>query len=222
MECFLHGGELRPIRLIDAQRVTQLTELETILTCVNGFNRCSQNLDTMLVQTHCQVVWCLATNRYNNTCGILELHDVKDSLLAKFLEVQTIRFIKVRGYCFWVAVDDHCLVAECTERLDAGNATPVKLHAAADAIRSATQNHDTRTFWCASHVLNVQAAVAATRQRLRIRNRERNLSTAFEHWRGTTCSQRATPAQTRAQRSIMLFAMVRQVQVVCLCWELCS
>ena len=68
-----------------------------------------------------------------------DLVHVCDALKGEFLEVKAVGLVKVRGDGLWVEVHDDRLEAILLELSDARNSAPIKLDAATDAVRPATE-----------------------------------------------------------------------------------
>mmetsp|Transcript_67303 Transcript_67303/g.106071 ORF Transcript_67303/g.106071 Transcript_67303/m.106071 type:complete len:220 (+) Transcript_67303:1309-1968(+) len=161
---FFQGGKLRPFGLVHPQGVAQLAELVAVLTRVDGFHRGSQDSDAAPVEAQGQVVRRLTSNRDHHTPGVFQLADVHDPLVAQFLEVQAIGFVKVGGHSLRVAVDHNGLVPHRAQRPDATYAAPVELHAASNPIRATAQNDDARFALFGVRALSLEL------QRQRLRN----------------------------------------------------
>mmetsp|Transcript_26885 Transcript_26885/g.61267 ORF Transcript_26885/g.61267 Transcript_26885/m.61267 type:complete len:685 (+) Transcript_26885:1043-3097(+) len=145
VERLVDGRELGPLRLVDAQLIAELAELEAVLACVDRVDRGAENLDgAALRQAHGQVVRRLSADRDNHTRGLLQRGNVKHSLVAQLVEVEPVGLVVVGGDRLWVAIDDDGLVAQRSEALDARDRAPVELHAAADPVGAATQHDDAR------------------------------------------------------------------------------
>mmetsp|Transcript_72066 Transcript_72066/g.203447 ORF Transcript_72066/g.203447 Transcript_72066/m.203447 type:complete len:1095 (-) Transcript_72066:280-3564(-) len=142
VEGLLHRGEFGPLRLVDPQGVAQLAEPEAILAHVDGVDVRAQDLNTVFVQAHRQVVRRLPSHGDHDAGRLLQFRNVHDDLMAELLEVEPIGLVEVCRDGLGVAIDDDGLVAQAPQGLDARDRAPIKLHAAADAVAAATEHHD--------------------------------------------------------------------------------
>ena len=114
----------------------------------------------LLVEIHSQIVRNLTTRRDDDTVGLLHIDDVHHTLEGQLVEVQTVAHIVVRRHRLRVIVDHHrapALLADGVQRL---HATPVELHAGANAIGTRAQHDNTASVVLIGNVIVRRSTIA--------------------------------------------------------------
>mmetsp|Transcript_59704 Transcript_59704/g.176909 ORF Transcript_59704/g.176909 Transcript_59704/m.176909 type:complete len:262 (+) Transcript_59704:1160-1945(+) len=139
----LLGRQYRPRRLTQTHLVEHVGELTTILGAFNVPRARAQYLRSAFGEGSGQIVGDLTSHGHNDARRTLPFVNVQYSLQGQFLKVETIGFIVVGRYGLGVVVHNDTLEPIPTELTYRRHSAPVEFDGGADAVRSASQYHDT-------------------------------------------------------------------------------
>ena len=138
----LDACQFLPTRLVYPKGVAHSGELLAVLRHIDGFCRCAQDLHSVGIQLHCQVVWNLASGGYNHAHRGFQLTYVQHPFKGELVKEKPVANVIVRAYGLGVVVDHHGPVAAFLDLFYSGYAAPVKLHAAANTVCSAAKHYN--------------------------------------------------------------------------------
>ena len=133
-----------PARLVHFQLVDNARELVAVFRPVDVFRPGPQDRNAAVGKPQCQVVRDLTADGDHDAVRILHLHDVHDTLVGQFVEIQAVAHVIIGRDRFRVVIDHNAPVTLFLDGLQAGYRAPVEFDRTADAIGTRTE-HDDRT-----------------------------------------------------------------------------
>ena len=130
----IHRSQFTPTRLVYTNTVEHGREFLAILSVVNAFGTCTENIDILCIQAQCQIIRNLSTGRYNDAMWIFEFQNIHYAFESQFIEIEAVAHIVIRRYGFRIIVNHNAappFLANCIQCL---NTTPVELNRRTDTI----------------------------------------------------------------------------------------